>query len=68
MLTFVTRYVEIHRKPPTLRECCDGTTLNEYHVKRGIKRLRKENRISQTSLRPMQKATQVRFAKKVSGV
>jgi hypothetical protein len=67
VLTFVTRYVEIHRKPPTLRECCAGTMLNEYRVKRAIKRLRRENRISQTSLRPMQKATQIRFAKKADG-
>jgi hypothetical protein len=64
VLTFVTRYVEIHRKPPTLRECCDGTMLNDYRVKRAIKRLRRENRISQTALRPMQKATHIRLAKK----
>jgi hypothetical protein len=68
VLTFVTRYVEIHRKPPTLRECCDGTMLNDYRVKRAIKRLRRENRISQTALRPMQKATQIRFAKQAKGV
>lgn len=63
VLTFVTRYVEIHRKPPTLRECCDGTMLNEYRVKRAIKRLRRENRISHTALRPMQKAIQARLMK-----
>jgi hypothetical protein len=60
---FITRYVELHRKPPTLRQCCDGTKLNEYRVQRAVARLRRLNRLSQSSLRPVQKATLQRWYK-----
>ncbi len=63
VLLFVARYYEIHRKPPTLRQTCDGTKLNEYRAKRAIARLRRQNLLSQTSLRPMQKAIQSRLMK-----
>jgi hypothetical protein len=63
VLNFITRYFEIHRKSPALRECCDGTHLNEYCVKRAIARLRRQNRLSHTSPRPVQKATLERWYK-----
>jgi hypothetical protein len=67
VLDFITRYVEIHRKPPALRACCDGTKLNEYRVQRAVARLRRQNRLSQSSLRPVQKATLNRWYKQRDG-
>lgn len=58
VLNFITRYFEVHRKPPALRQCLDGTQLNAYRVKRAVGRLRRQNRLSQSSLRPIGKSKQ----------
>ena len=65
--TFIERYFEIHRKAPTLGQCCDGTMLNAYHVKQAIARLRRQNRLSQSTLRPVHNAVKARLVKKVEG-
>ncbi len=67
VLDFVTRYFEIHRKPPTLRQCCDGAMLNEYRVKRAIARLRRQNRLSQSTLRPVHNAVKAKLEKQRDG-
>jgi hypothetical protein len=61
VLSFITRYLEIHHKPPTFRQCCDGARLNEFRVRRAIVRLRKRRLISQSSLRPVQNGKVARW-------
>ena len=61
---FIVRFTEIHHQAPRLGQCCDGTKLNDYHVKKAIERLRRQNRLSHSSLRVTQKAVQARNAKR----
>ena len=50
---FIHQYVEIHKKPPTLQQCADACRLSEYRVQRSVARLRGQNKLSQSSLRPV---------------
>lgn len=67
VFSFITRHFEIYQKPPSLRACCDSTTLNEYRVKRAVARLRRQNRLSQSSLRPIPKAVQEQYTRATGG-